>query len=307
MSLSRTFILFVALAPLTFGASKEIVELQRDVAMLQDQVRNVQKSLDEKVTTIQTLVQQTLESVNNTNRTMAVMQDRFNDGMKQQQQQVSGPVLSVTQKLDQMSEDFRAVRESVLDMNTRMGKLDAKMADLSNLINTIKAPAPPPPGSASPIGAPGTPDVSQAGPPAGMSAEVLYTNAVRDQTTGKYDLAMQEFNDYLKYYSNTQFASNAQYYIGDLYYKRQDYTNALQAFDNVLERFPDGNKTADAHYMKGVVLMALGRNDSAAREFRDVYTSYPDTDLAAKAKARLKDLGLNVGASSATKKSARRR
>jgi hypothetical protein len=54
--------------------------------------------------------------------------------------------------------------------------------------------------------------------------------------------------------------------------------------------------------------MALGRNDSAAREFRDVYTSYPDTDLAAKAKARLKDLGLNIGAgSSASKKSARRR
>ena len=99
MSLSRTFILFVALAPLTFGASKEIVELQRDVAMLQDQVRNVQKSLDEKVTTIQTLVQQTLESVNNTNRTMAVMQDRFNDAMKQQQQQVSGPVLTVAPRL----------------------------------------------------------------------------------------------------------------------------------------------------------------------------------------------------------------
>jgi tol-pal system protein YbgF len=225
--------------------------------------------------------------------------------MKQQQQQVSGPVLGVTQKLDQMSEDFRAVRESVLDMNTRMGKLDAKMADLQNLINTIKAPAPPPPGATSPIGAPGVPE-AQAGPPAGMSAEVLYTNAVRDQTTGKYDLAMQEFNDYLKYFSNTQFASNAQFYIGDLYYKRQDYPNALQAFDNVLERFPDGNKTADAHYMKGVVLMALGRNDSAAREFRDVYTSYPDSDLAAKAKARLKDLGLSVGASSTSKKSVRR-
>jgi tol-pal system protein YbgF len=235
------------------------------------------------------------------------MENRFGDAMKQQQQQVSGPVLTVTQKLDQMSEDFRAVRESVLDMNTRMGKLDAKMADLSNLINTIKAPPPPPPGAASPTGAPGVPDTSQAGPPAGMSAEVLYTNAVRDQTTGKYDLAMQEFTDYLKYYSNTQFASNAQYYIGDLYYKKQDYTNALQAFDNVLERFPDGNKTADAHYMKGVVLMALGRNDSAAREFRDVYTSYPDTDLAAKAKARLKDLGLNVAAGSASKKGARRR
>ena len=288
------------------AASKEIVELQRDVAMLQDQVRNVQKSLDEKVTTIQTLVQQTLESVNNTNRTMAVMQDRFNDAMKQQQQQVSGPVLTVTQKLDQMSEDFRAVRESVLDMNTRMGKLDAKMADLSNLINTIKAPPPPPPGSTSPTGVPNAGE-AQTGPPPGMQAETTYTNAYKDYLGGKYDLAMQEFTEYLKYFSNTQFASNVQFYIGDIYYRRQDFPNALQAFDNVLERFPDGNKTADAHYMKGVVLMALGRNDSAAREFRDVYTSYPDTDLAAKAKARLKDLGLTVGASSTSKKTVRRR
>jgi len=307
MNLSRTFILFVALAPLTFGASKEIVELQRDVAMLQDQVQKMQAAVSEKLTTIQTLIQQTSDNVKITDRAVAVMQDRFNDAMKQQQASVSGPVLSVTQKLDQMSEDFRAVRESVLDMNTRMGKLDAKMADLQNLINTIKAPPPPPPGATSPTGAVGGPDAAPAGPPAGMSAEVLYTNAVRDQTTGKYDLAMQEFTDYLKYFSNTQFASNAQFYIGDIYFKRQDYTNALQAFDNVLERFPDGNKTADAHYMKGMALMQLGRNDSAAREFRDVYTSYPDTDLAAKAKARLKDLGLTVGVSSTSKKSAKRR
>jgi tol-pal system protein YbgF len=292
MSLSRTFILLVAFAPFTFGASKEIVELQRDVAMLQDQVRNVQKSLDEKVTTIQTLVQQTLESVNKTNTAVALMERGFNDAMKQQQASVSAPVASVGQKLDQMAEDFRAVRESVLDMNTRMGKLDAKMADLQNLINTIKAPPPPPPGSPSATGAP---DAAQAGPPPGMQAETAYTNAYRDYLGGKYDLAVPEFNDYLKYFSNTQFASNVQFYIGDIYYKKQDYTNALQAFDNVLERFPDGNKTADAHYMKGMALMQLSRNDSAAREFRDVYTSYPDTDLAAKAKARLKELGLNVG------------
>jgi tol-pal system protein YbgF len=306
MNLSRTFILFVALAPLTFGASKEIVELQRDVAMLQDQVRNLQRSLDEKIPIIQTLVQQTLDSVNKSNNAMAVMQDRFNDAMKQQQASVSAPVASVGQKLDQMSEDFRAVRESVLDMNTRMGKLDAKMADLSNLINTIKAPPAPPPGSTSPTGVPNAGE-AQTGPPPGMQAETTYTNAYRDYLGGKYDLAMQEFTDYLRYFSNTQFASNVQFYIGDIYYKKQDYPNALQAFDNVLERFPDGNKTPDAHYMKGQTLMQLGRNDSAAREFRDVYATYPDSDLAAKAKARLKDLGLNVGAGNASKKSAKRR
>jgi tol-pal system protein YbgF len=304
MSLPRTVLVLLALAPLTFGASKEIVELQRDVAMLQDQVQKMQAALSEKLTTIQTLVQQTMDNVKNTDRAVAVMQDRFADAMKQQQASVSAPVLSVTQKLDQMSEDFRAVRESVLDMNTRMGKLDAKMADLANLVNTIKAPPAPPP--AAPGAVPGA-DAQPSGPPAGISAEVLYTNAVKDQTTGKYDLAMQEFNDYLKYFPNTQFASNAQYYIGDIYYRKQDYPNALQAFDAVLERFPDGNKTPDAHYMKGATLMMLGRNDSAAREFRDVYNSYPDTDVAAKAKAKLRELGLNVPAPTTSKSRTKRR
>jgi tol-pal system protein YbgF len=293
MSWSRTIVSLFLLAPLSFGANKDIQELQRDLAMLQDQVRSLQSSVDQKVSALQTLVQQTLDSVNRTNTAVAVMENRFGDAVKQQQQSVSAPILTVTQKLDQMSEDFRAVRESVLDMNTRMGKLDAKMADLQNLINTIRTPPPPPPPApgASPTDGQ-APPAAAAAPP--LSADVTYTNASRDYLGGKYDLAMQEFNDYLKYYGKTQFAPNAQFYIGMIYLNKQDYTNALQAFDAVLEQYSDNSKTADAHYEKGMSLLGLGKNDSAAREFREVYNRYPDAESAAKAKARLKDLGLNV-------------
>ena len=68
------------------------MELQRDVAMLQDQVRTLQSALDQKVAAIQTLTQQTLDSVNRTNTAVAVMENRFNDAMKQQQQSLNGPV-----------------------------------------------------------------------------------------------------------------------------------------------------------------------------------------------------------------------
>jgi TolA-binding protein len=298
MSLSRLPILLFVLSPIAFGASKEIMELQRDVAMLQDQVRNLQSTLDQKVAAIQTLTQQTLDSVNRTNTAVAVMENRFDETMKKQELSLNGPVANVGQKLDQMSEDFRAVRESVLDMNTRMGKLDAKMADLQNLINTTRsAPAAPPPAA----GAPGDPNSSQAssGPPAGMQAESTYTNAYRDYSTGKYDIAFQEFSDYLKYFGNTTFASNAQYYLADIYYRKQDFTNAMQNFDAVLEKYPEGGKTPDANYMKAMCLMALGRNDAAAHEFRDIYARYLDLDpdIAAKAKARLREMGLTVGTS----------
>src|SRR5579864_1784690 len=299
MSLSRTVVLLVALAPLTIGASKEIVELQRDVATLQDQITKLQKELDEKLLVMQDRLQQTLDGVNKANTAVALMERGFNEGMKQQQASVSAPVASVGQKLDQMSEDFRAVRESVLDMNTRMGKLDAKMADLQNLVSTIQRPAPPPAPEGANGSAPG--NTAPSAPPPGVSAEATYTNAYRDYKAAKYDLAMQEFTDYLKYFSNTQFAPNVQFYIGDIYYRQKDFPNALQAFDAVLEHWSDNNKTPDAHYMKGLALMGMGRNDSAAREFRDVYTRYPDAEVAAQAKARLKDLGLTVGGTPASK------
>jgi TolA-binding protein len=308
MSFSRLVIVFVALSPFAFGASKEIMELQRDVALLQDQVRTLQSSLDQKVAAIQTLTQQTLDSVNRTNTAVAVMENRFNDAMKQQQQSLNGPVANVGQKLDAMSDDFRAVRESVLDMNTRLGKLDAKMADLQNLINTVRAPAAPPPsapgGDASNGAAPGGFGSGPAVAPQGVQAGTLYTSAYSDESAGKYDIAFQEFTDYLKYFGNTDLAPNAQYYIGDIYYRKADYADAVIAFDAVLEKFPERPKTADAHYMKAMCLMKLGKNDSAAREFRDIYARYVNdrSDIAAKAKEQLRDMGLTVGTSAKRRK-----
>lgn len=301
MRVLGTIVVFLAAGPLAFGASKEIVELQRDVALLQDQVRALQQSLDQRVGSLQALVQQTLDASNRTNTTIAVMQDRFNDALKQQQQSVAAPVASVGNKLEQMSEDFRAVRESVLDMNSRLGKLDAKIADLQNAINIIRNPPP------APAPAPGDssvpPVTGQAVvPPPGMTAETTYTNAYRDYMGGKYDLAMQEFSDYLKYYPTTALAPNAQFYIAVIYSKRKDYDNAIQAFDAVLEHFTDNNKTAPAHFGKGEALLALARRDAAAREFRDIVSHYPDSDEAPKAKQRLRDLGLSAAPAKTTKR-----
>jgi TolA-binding protein len=185
-----------------------------------------------------------------------------------------------------------------------MGKLDAKIADLENLINTVRSPAPPPPsggqggdnpGAAGPGAALG--GSTGAAPPQGLQAGSLYTTAYSDQLAGKYDIAFQEFTEYLKYFGSTSFAPNAQYYIADIYFRKADYTNALSSFDAVLEKYEEGPKTPDARYMKAVCLMKLGKNDSAAREFRDIYSRYSTDhpDIAAKAKAQLRDMGLSVG------------
>jgi tol-pal system protein YbgF len=263
----------------------------------------MQRTEDEKFAAMQALVQQTLESVNRTNTAVAVMENKINDALKAQQQLAGGAVANVGQKLDQMAEDFRAVRESVLDMNTRMGKLDAKMADLQNLINTVRTPPPPAPGT-SPNGDMGNNMTTQVptGPPAGMQAGTTYTNAFRDYKTGKYDLALQEFGDYLKYFPKTDFAPNAQFYLGDIYYRKGDYENAVPAFDALLEQYSENGKTADAHYMKGLSLRKMEKRDAAAKEFREVIAKYPDSELVPNAKEQLKLMGLSAGAAKRTRR-----
>jgi tol-pal system protein YbgF len=136
-----------------------------------------------------------------------------------------------------------------------------------------------------------------------MQAGPSYTNAYRDYIGQKYDLAMQEFTDYLKYFPKTDFAPNVQYYIGDIYYRKGDYDNSLQAFDAVLEQWSENSKTPDAHFMKGMSLRKMEKRDAAAKEFRDVIAKYPDSEIAARSREQLKQLGLPVGTAAKHKRS----
>jgi len=303
----------LAAMPLSFGASKEIIELQRDVAQLQDQVRNLQKTLDQ----LTVLAQQALDAGNRNNASLAVMQSNLGDTSKSVRESVSAPLMSVGTKMDAMSEDFRNLRETVNDVSARLGKLDAKVTDLQNAVTIISRPPVQPPApdtTAMPQGTtPGTPAGNTTppvnaptAPPPGMKSETLYTSAYRDYLGGNYDLALQEFSDYIKYFNETQFAPNSQFYIGNIYYKRQDYPNALAAFDAVLEHYSDNPKTAGAHYWKGKTLLAMSKRDAAAKEFREILSKYPDSDVAPQAKIELRHLGLSPGTGAATKGRSRR-
>ena len=270
-------VLLVLLPGSALAQKEKIAELGRDVALLQDQVRTLQRGFDERMGAVTVLMQQTLDAANKANTAIAVLEASFRDRMKEQEKNVVGPVAGVGAKVDQMSTDFQALRESVADMTSRVGKLQTQILDLNNTIKTIQAP-PPPPG-----GAGGTPP---------MPAAQLYENAVRDKNGGKYDLALQQFNDYLKYYPDTDMSPNSQFHLGDIYFAQGDLDSAFQAFDLVLEKYPDNNKTPDALFMKGQTLAKMGKRNQAATVYRELITRFPRHELAARARAALKTWGV---------------
>src|SRR5882724_10314389 len=155
------------------GASREIVELQRDVATLQDQVRALSSSSAEKMTAITVLLQQTLDAANNTNKAVAVLESRLNTQLDKQTQTVGPPIAVLGAKVDQMSNDFGSMRDAMTDIVSRMGRLELKLVDLNNALKTMQAPPPPPPSAGGATGASG-------GPP--PSADTMFTDAQRDMT-----------------------------------------------------------------------------------------------------------------------------
>ncbi|MGH9720910.1 MAG: tetratricopeptide repeat protein [Bryobacteraceae bacterium] len=278
----------LALPAIAPAQKKEILEVQRDVAAVQDQVRTLQRTVDEKLSGLTVLVQQTLDAAHKSNNAQAGLDRSVNDKLAEQAKMIGAPIAGVGSKVDQMASEFQSVKESMSDLLSRMSRLEQKLVDLGNQMRVIREPPPAPtPGSAT-MTQPG----AGGGPPA-IPAETLYNNAYKDKMGGKNDLALQQFAEYLKYYGNTDLAPNAEFWIGQIYYDAGNYEEALKHFDMVLEKYSEGAKTPDAMYMKGQSLFRLGQKTAAQEEYRRLYSKYPNTEQAGKACAMLKGLGYN--------------
>jgi len=55
---------------------------------------------------------------------------------------------------------------------------------------------------------------------------MLYSNGLRDITSGKYDLARQGIPRLSEVFSDTDLASNAQFYLGEIAYSQKQYQDA---------------------------------------------------------------------------------
>lgn len=262
-------------------SQKDMIKgLERDILDLREKIALNQKSQDEKLENIKFLVQQILESSHKANIAVGVLDGAMRDRLKDQEKLLVAPVAGVGARVETMSNDFAGVREAVTDLSSRMGKLQNQIADINTAIKILAAPPAPPPAA--------VPSASNPhAPPPGVSAETLYNGGMRDKSAGNSDLAVEQFENYLKWFGNTDLAPNAQYYIGEIKYLRGDLDGALLAFDTLLEKYPDNPKTSDAMLQKGRALVKSGFKAEARQEFTSLIKKFPTHDNASKAKTEI--------------------
>jgi tol-pal system protein YbgF len=277
------------------AVARELILLQQDVTSLLTGQKDLSDKLTQHDAVVKTLIGQSNDNVNKMAATMGSLQKSVQDV-----QANSGA------RLDTMSTQVQGLSDNLEEIKSRLGKLNQQLVDLQNSVQGLDAkisgagaPAPatglatPTSSTASPRPAGSSPSALPAGAP---SADTLYSNGLRDITSGKYDLARSEFEDYLKFYSDTDLASNAQFYLGEIFYKQKQYTDAVAAYDKVLTNYPKSFKLGPARLRKGMALLELGQKNAGVRELREVVKRYPGSDEDRIARTKLKELGVSVTA-----------
>jgi len=274
------------------AVAREIIDMQRDITTLLQGQRDMTTQMTQDHTVLKTLVQQASDNV-----------DKLNSSMGSVQKSVQDVQANSGARLDTMSTQVQGLSDNLEEIKSRLGKLNQQLVDLQSAVQSIDAkisgtsPATTTPSAAAPASngsaalAPAVAPTAVSSSPA-PSADMLYSNGLRDITSGKYDLARQEFQDYLKYYSATDLASNAQFYLGEIAYSQQQYQDAVTEYEKVLTDYPKSFKLAPALLKKGMALIELGQKASGVRDLREVVRRYPGTEEERRARAKLKDLGV---------------
>ncbi|WNJ95440.1 tol-pal system protein YbgF [Vibrio ruber] len=114
--------------------------------------------------------------------------------------------------------------------------------------------------------------------------QMAYQNAV-DLILKKRDYAgaINAFTKFQRDFPKSNFAPNAHYWLGQLYYAKQQDDKAVESFKAVLD-FPKSNKRADALVKLGDVEKRRRNTKLANQYYQQVIDEYPDTASAESAR-----------------------
>ncbi|WP_093422687.1 MULTISPECIES: tol-pal system protein YbgF [unclassified Pseudomonas] len=117
--------------------------------------------------------------------------------------------------------------------------------------------------------------------PADPAKEKLYYDAAFDLIKAKdFDKASQAFSAFLRKYPNSQYAGNAQYWLGEVNLAKGDLQGAGQAFAKVSQLYPKHAKVPDSLYKLADVERRLGHTDKVKGILQQVVSQYPGTSAA---------------------------
>ncbi|WMQ73825.1 MAG: Cell division coordinator CpoB [Sodalis sp.] len=103
----------------------------------------------------------------------------------------------------------------------------------------------------------------------------------------QYEQAISAFRNFVERYPDSTYQPNANYWLGQLNYNQGRKNDALYYFALVAKTYPKSHKAPDALLKVGVIMQEKGQKDKARAVYQQVGKLYPSAEAAKQARKRL--------------------
>ncbi|MBW2567830.1 MAG: tol-pal system protein YbgF [Deltaproteobacteria bacterium] len=121
-----------------------------------------------------------------------------------------------------------------------------------------------------------------------LSENEIYISAKKAFDQGDLEAASEGFKKLIKKYPKSKNADNAQFWIGEIYYRGKYYENAILEYQKVMEGYPKGNKVSASLLKQGFAFLKLGDKGNARLVLKELIAKHPKSNEAKIAKQKLK-------------------
>ncbi|MGQ9859070.1 MAG: tol-pal system protein YbgF [Thermodesulfobacteriota bacterium] len=121
-------------------------------------------------------------------------------------------------------------------------------------------------------------------------ADDLYKIAMVRLEEGDNAKAREEFQALLSRFPESNLADNAQFWVGESYFREGNFKQAILEYEKVISQYPKSSKVPAALFKQGMAFEKLGDLESARYLYTKVTKDYPDSDQARMAEVRLRNI-----------------
>ena len=122
-------------------------------------------------------------------------------------------------------------------------------------------------------------------------AGTAYSTGVRSLADSRHDEAIQSFRDFIHGNQSSPYADDAQYWIGDAYFRKGQYHRAIIEFNQVAISYGSGDRAPPALIRQAEAFNRVGDRVDARLNLQKVINRYPGTESATKAATMLGEIG----------------
>jgi tol-pal system protein YbgF len=133
--------------------------------------------------------------------------------------------------------------------------------------------------------------VPKGSPPAKTdNAAAVYQAAKKAFDDGNLDQARNGFGAVVKNFPKSGQADNAQFWLGEIYYREKWYEKAILEYQKVIENYPKGNKLPAALLKQGLAFSKIGDKANAKLILKEQLDKYPQSNEGRIAAQKIKEL-----------------